>query len=102
MGFFGFLRFAFIPPIRQIPLITVQTKADAAKLPTRLGREKITVGFTDMIARCCARSAAQHHLIRHELAVVFSDRALRRFVSWIWKIRALGPFPDVAEHLAGV
>src|SRR6202030_978029 len=44
---------------------------------------------------------AQDLLADHELAVVFTKRSGRHPVAWIGQISALGPFPNIAEHLAG-
>src|SRR5438046_1653678 len=52
-----------------------------------------------MIARRGARSAAQHHLVAHELAVVFAERAWARAVTGVGAGSAPRPFPNVAYHL---
>ena len=46
------------------------------------------------------RRAAQHHLIDHELAVIFAERAGRRLVAGIGRIGAARPLPDHAEGVA--
>ena len=45
-------------------------QADAGELPSRVRREEVPVGRPDMSDRCRARSATQHKLITHELAIV--------------------------------
>src|SRR5690606_10539157 len=45
------------------------------------------------------RTAAQHHLVAHELAVVLAERSPDRAVSGIGSVRTLGPLPNVAQHL---
>src|SRR5215469_3500939 len=52
-----------------------------------------------MIAVGDAGSATQDHLVDHELAVVFANRAFRRAIAGIGVVRRLSPFPDVAEQL---
>jgi len=51
-----------------------------------------------MVLSGSARPAAQHVLVDHEFAVVFADRAGRRLETGIRCVRALGPFPVVAEQ----
>ena len=62
--------------------------------------EKIPIACAHVATRGCAGAAAQHHLIDHELAVVFADRAIGCTITRIGRIGARSPFPDIAEHLA--
>src|SRR3569833_3621979 len=45
------------------------------------------------------RPAAQHHLVAHELAVVFADRAGGGAITGIGRVGATRPLPCIAEHL---
>nr|WP_236953258.1 hypothetical protein [Immundisolibacter cernigliae] len=67
--------------------------------PSARQGEEIAVGGAQVIGRCQAATAAQHHLAGHELAVVLADRALGRPVARVRQVGAGGPLPDVAEHL---
>ena len=53
-----------------------------------------------MAGRRRQRRAAQDHLVDHEFAVVFAERARRRPVARIWRIGAARPLPDDAEGVA--
>src|SRR5687768_14981286 len=72
---------------------------DAGELPARRRREEIAIARTHMAGWRDAGTAAQHHLIDHELAVVFGDRAGGRSETRIGLVGRARPFPDVAEHL---
>src|ERR1700688_256997 len=66
--------------------------------------KEVAIGDTAVSVRGCKRGATQHQLIDHELAVVFTERALDRSVAPVWRICAAGPLPDDAEgvvELAG-
>lgn len=69
------------------------------KLPARLGREEIAVTGPDVAARRHAGATAQHVLIAHEFAVVFSHRAAVRPEAGIGFVGAAGPLPGVAVEL---
>src|SRR5262245_35506315 len=60
---------------------------------------EVAVRGADMTARGEARSAAQHHLTDHELAVVFAESTGHRAETGIRRVRRLGPFPGIAEEL---
>jgi hypothetical protein len=77
----------------------ISRKANAAELPARLGRKEIAIRCSDVTRRRSARSAPQHILIAHELAVVFAERTGRRRVPGIGRVRTLRPLPDLAEQL---
>ncbi len=61
--------------------------------------EEIPVGRAHVRGRRHARAAAQHQLVRHELAVVLAERACERLVARIGRVAARGPLPHVAEEL---
>src|SRR3546814_292974 len=71
------------------------------ELPALVGIEEVAVGRADMAGRGDAGTAAQSHLVAHELAVVLANRARRRAEAGIGLVGALRPFPDVPDHLAG-
>ena len=74
-------------------------KANTAELPARLRRKEIAIRCPDMTSRRSTRSAAQHILIAHELAVVLAECTGRRRITGIGRVRTLRPLPDLAEHL---
>src|SRR5690349_7110825 len=57
--------------------LQVLRQPNAAELPTRRGWEKVAICGPDVAGRRGARSAAQHHLSHHELAVIFRRHALQ-------------------------
>src|ERR1700676_179251 len=64
-----------------------------------MGREEIPVGCADVTRRRSARSPAQHQLIAHELAVIFSNQSLSGLKSGICDVRTRSPLPYVSEDL---
>src|SRR6476620_11151018 len=64
-----------------------------------MGIEEVAIGDTAVAARSCERGAAQHQLIDHELAVVFSERAFDGAVAGVGRVRTAGPLPDDAEGI---
>src|SRR5580692_4253404 len=59
----------------------------------------VTVSGAHMIGRRNAGASPQHHLARHEFAVVFAQRPRKRPVSWIADVRAGGPLPAIPKQL---
>src|SRR5207247_6465854 len=55
-----------------------------------------------MATRCSTGTAAQNILIAHELAVVFAERPRRHAITWIRRVGATRPFPDIAKDLVKV
>src|SRR3954469_13252058 len=53
------------------PSIGVIRQPQAAELPARRRTEEVAIGQTRMALRRCLRTAAQHHLVDHEFAVIF-------------------------------
>ena len=53
-----------------------------------------------MVGGCGAGTAAQHELVAHELAVVFSDSSGRGPKTRVRGVGTLGPLPNVAEQLS--
>src|ERR1700730_6231137 len=45
------------------------------------------------------RRTTQHHLIDHELAVIFAERALDRTIAGVRQVSAPRPLPDDAEGI---
>src|SRR5713101_10160859 len=74
-------------------------ESNPGKLPAFIGREEISVGHADMTAGGGTRTAAQDHLVDHELAVVFAQRPWTLAVAGIGQVRAPGPLPGIAQHL---
>src|SRR5664279_128306 len=74
-------------------------KANPHELPPCIRWEKVSVRQPSVRLRRCARRAAQHPLIGHPLAVVFTDRAGVRLEARIADIRALRPLPHIAVEL---
>src|SRR5579864_3014931 len=64
-----------------------------------MGIEEVSVAPSDMITARYARAAAKHHLINHELAVVFPHCSVRHGVAWVRAVRRAGPFPYISEQL---
>src|SRR5664280_3221392 len=64
-----------------------------------MGRKEVPIGRSNVRLRRRAGSAAQHHLIAHELAVVLANRSLGRLETGIGAVGAGRPFPNIAEHL---
>src|SRR3546814_11757695 len=62
--------------------------------------KEIAIGCPHVPPGRSAASAFQHELPRHELAIIFADRACRRPKAGMGPIGAAGPFPSIAEHLA--
>src|SRR3546814_17426917 len=62
--------------------------------------KEIAIGCPHVPPGRSAASAFQHELPRHELAIIFADRACRRTKAGMGPIGAAGPFPYIAEHLA--
>src|SRR3546814_19948141 len=62
--------------------------------------KEIAIGCPHVPPARSAASAFQHELPRHELAIIFADRACRRTKARMGPIGASGPFPYIAEHLA--
>src|SRR3546814_11105125 len=62
--------------------------------------KEIAIGCPHVPPARSAASAFQHELPRHELAIIFADRACRRTKAGMGPIGAAGPFPYTAEHLA--
>src|SRR5579862_4441753 len=84
---------------RDSSLVEIARQPHAGELPPRRSREEITIGRSNVRTRRRERAAAKHELIAHELAIVFADGTVRRAITGIRRIRALGPLPNVAEHL---
>src|SRR5579871_1227533 len=72
-------------------------QAHAGKLPACGRIEEVAVAFPGMARRRRERAAAQHHLIDHELAIVFAERTVSSAITRIGKIGAARPLPDNAE-----
>ena len=64
-----------LPLLANCGALAVLGQTDTGERPALMGIEEITVGDADMPGRGRATPAAKHHLVRHELAVVFADRA---------------------------
>ena len=71
----------------------------AGELPAHRRLEEVAVGHPHVGFRRGAAAAAQHHLSRHELAVVFAEAAFQRAKAGVGQVGAGGPLPDVAEQL---
>ena len=69
------------------------------ELPALIGVKEIAIGQPDVASGRRTRSAAQHELVAHELAIVLAQRAGLEPVARIGPIRALRPLPDITEHL---
>src|SRR5262245_15756809 len=73
-------------------------QAQAGELPAGVGWEEVPITGSDVRLRRRAGASLQHHLIAHELAVVFAQGAAIRPVSGIRRVRAACPFPNIPEH----
>src|SRR5215212_4410828 len=74
-------------------------KTQPAELPARRGIEEIAVARAGVAERRRMRTAAQHHLIDHEFAVVFAEGAERRAISGVGEVRAARPLPGCSESI---
>ena len=68
-------------------------------MPARIRGKEVAVGAAGMRARRDAGSAAQDHLVAHELAVVLTQGSGERRVAWIANIGTRRPLPHVAIEL---
>src|SRR5262245_22170915 len=88
-------------PVVRLPRVTsccIHRKANAAEHPTARGWEEVPIRRASVIRRSDRRAASQHHLTRHELAVVLTDRAGGGMEPWIREVRTRSPLPrDVVE-----
>src|SRR5947209_1338366 len=74
-------------------------KTEPAELPAVRRIEEITVGHARMPGRSGKRTAAQDHLIDHEFAIVFAERAHSGPKAGIGRIGATRPLPHDAERI---
>src|SRR5208337_1068411 len=86
-------------PCQKLPLLR---QPNSGKLPARLWSKEIAVASADVPCRRDARSAAQHHLSAHELAVVLAQRSIHRMKTRIAQVGATSPHPAVPIPLRGV
>src|SRR5258705_422641 len=77
--------------------LCIARETQARELPARIGRKEVSIACADVAGRCRARSAAQHVLAAHELAVVLTDRAGGTAEAGVRSVVAARPFPDLAE-----
>src|SRR6187549_1172620 len=61
-----------------------------------MGMEKIPVSFPAVPRWRNDRCTSEHHLVDHELSVIFADRSIRFLESRIREVRRIGPFPTKA------
>ncbi len=80
-------------------MLRIAGQTDAGKLPTCLGRKEIAICRAHVAGRRRTRSAAQHVLVAHELAIVLSQRAIRRGKARIRRIGTCRPLPRFAIQL---
>src|SRR4051812_18607749 len=71
----------------------VAREADAAELPARMRWKEIAVGIAAVTGRRRQRTAAQHILSDHELAIVLDNLAVERAITGIGLVRGARPFP---------
>ena len=69
-------------------------QSDSRELPTQMRMEKIPVRFAAVARRRYDRCTAEHHLIDHELPVIFSDGAAWFLKSRICQVSRVRPFPS--------
>src|SRR4051794_33325503 len=77
----------------------LRCEPDPGELPASFRREKVAIGRSDVRRGGGARSAAQHELPAHELAVVFAQRARKRMEAGVSEVGARRPLPAVAKEL---
>src|SRR5712671_5290763 len=70
-----------------------------AELPARRRIEEVAIARARMARGGGVRAAAQHHLVDHELAVVFAERAGRGAEARIGRIGAARPLPHDPEGI---
>src|SRR4030095_4115560 len=71
----------------------------SGELPTRCWLKEIAIGCTHVNRGCDAGSSTQNRLTAHDLAVVFTQRTRKGFVTRITGVRTRRPFPAVPEKL---
>src|SRR5215470_16002704 len=79
--------------------IWIACESYSGELPAFFGLKEIAIGAANVGARRGARTASQHILVAHELAVVFAERTGRSSIAGVGGVGAARPFPNVAEHL---
>src|SRR5690349_8647488 len=82
-----------------LEILSVLGQAQSGELPARLRGEEVAVARAHVSDRGGARTAAQHPLPAHELAVVLAKRAGQGTEARIGDIGRGGPFPRIAVHL---
>ena len=86
------LRFPLLWGLRRLGVVH---EPDSAELPARRRIEEIPIARARVPVRRRLRASAQHHLVNHELAVVFAERIRRRAIAGIGQIGAARPLPDM-------
>src|ERR1700704_34150 len=81
------------------PSTGVIRQPQAAELPARRRTEEVAIGHTRMALRRCLRNAAQHHLVDHEFAVIFTERTGRSPIARVRQVGATRPLPYDAESV---
>src|SRR3546814_16376148 len=77
----------------------VLCEPEASELPALMWIKDIAIGCPHVPPGRSAGSAFQHELPRHELDILFADRACRRTKAGMGTIGTTGPFTYVAVHL---
>ena len=70
------------------------SQSDPRKLPSQIRLEKVPIRFAAVSGRRNRRCSAEHHLVDHEFAVVFTYRTSRLLEARIGQVCAAGPFPS--------
>src|SRR3546814_15183147 len=81
-------------------LSNVLCEPEASELPALMWIKEIAIGCPHVPPWRSAASALQYEMPRHELAIIFADRAIRRTQARIGSIISAGTFPYIDEPLA--
>src|SRR5271166_4475174 len=82
-----------------VSLSGVACETNATELPALVGVKEVPVAAPGMIRRRGQRATAQHHLVDHELAVIFAHCTGDRTIPRIWAVGAACPLPDMRFQL---
>src|SRR5262249_57379050 len=86
-------------PITSARLSHIVEQSEATELPARRRIEEIAVGCTRMTGGRRVRASPQDHLVDHELAIVFTERARGRPVARLRQLGAARPLPYDSEGI---
>ncbi len=78
----------------------ISGEPDAGEGTSVVRVEEVAVARAQVVQRRGAAAPAQHHLVAHELAVVFTGRAFERLETGVRQVGRAGPGPQIPVPLA--